>query len=314
MLLNDVYGGKARFVMLTATWKMRVVHRRQSTTSVTMTTMPTTRQGLSRMTPYPSSSSRVRRSHSLMTSPLVQTILLVLLMQPTSPAHCFSLQPANTNSILRRSSRSTSALFTTTTITIPSSITGQQLTSTQQKQYQHKVTTRQASLPNDLSAIQSCRRSAYPNKNIDTLLSAAKSFCNADQIQRPGYVCFIATTTTIKDTTTTSTNSNAAAEGGEVVLGTADYNTNTGVVNNVYVREYARKNGLAELMMQEVESYHTNSNGEKRRPLKLTVSSSNIPAISLYKKMGFEARGANGLLDGLSSAMPMFNFLMEMEK
>ncbi len=122
-----------------------------------------------------------------------------------------------------------------------------------------------------------------------------------------------------------------------IVLGTADYNVNTGIVNNVYVRDYARKKGLAELMMQAVESYHnhttitskttttttitaaTTSAGEKkqiqqRKPLKLTVASSNIPAISLYKKLGFRAKGAYGVLDRISSAIPALNFLMEMEK
>ena len=44
-------------------------------------------------------------------------------------------------------------------------------------------------------------------------LPAAKSFCNADQIQREGYICIIA-----KD----SSNSN---DDGGVVLGTADLNT-----------------------------------------------------------------------------------------
>lgn len=43
-------------------------------------------------------------------------------------------------------------------------------------------------------------------------LPAAKSFCNADQIQREGYICIIA-----KD-------SNSNRDGG-VVLGTADLNT-----------------------------------------------------------------------------------------
>ena len=44
-------------------------------------------------------------------------------------------------------------------------------------------------------------------------LPAAKSFCNADQIQREGYICIIA-----KDS------SNSNMDGG-VVLGTADLNT-----------------------------------------------------------------------------------------
>ena len=49
-------------------------------------------------------------------------------------------------------------------------------------------------------------------------LPAAKSFCNADQIQREGYICIIA-----KD----SSNSN---DDGGVVLGTADLNTKVCII------------------------------------------------------------------------------------
>lgn len=148
------------------------------------------------------------------------------------------------------------------------------------------ATIRTAVLPDDLSAIQECRRSAHPGKDVSTLLSAAQSFCNADQIQKDGYVCIIA----------------QAKDG--MVLGTADLNTRTKVVNNVYVREEARKQGLAQLMMEKVEE-----SLDKPTTLKLTVMSKNIPAISLYKKLGFEAPGVYGFLD----ATP-FDFLIEMEK
>ena len=148
------------------------------------------------------------------------------------------------------------------------------------------ATIRTAVLPDDLSAIQECRRSAHPGKDVSTLLSAAQSFCNADQIQKEGYICIIA----------------QAKDG--MVLGTADLNTRSKVVNNVYVREEARKQGLAQLMMEAVED-----SLDKPTTLKLTVMSKNIPAISLYKKMGFNAPGVYGLLD----ATP-FDFLIEMEK
>ena len=148
------------------------------------------------------------------------------------------------------------------------------------------ATIRTAVLPDDLSAIQECRRSAHPGKDVSKLLSAAQSFCNADQIQKDGYVCIIA----------------QAKDG--MVLGTADLNTRTKVVNNVFVRDDARKQGLAQLMMEAVEE-----SLNKPTTLKLTVMSKNIPAISLYKKLGFEAPGVYGFLD----ATP-FDFLIEMEK
>lgn len=145
-----------------------------------------------------------------------------------------------------------------------------------------------ASIPNDLAAIQDCRRSAYAGKSIN--LPAAKSFCNADQVQKPEYICII-----------------AKAKDGTVV-GTADLNIKTKVVNNVYVREEARKQGIARLMMDAVENEL-----DVGSTLKLTVYSNNIPAVSLYKSMGFQAPGIYGGLDALSSATP-FRFLLEMEK
>merc|ERR1711862_951451 len=97
--------------------------------------------------------------------------------------------------------------------------------------------------------IQDCRRSAYAGKTVN--LPAAKSFCDADQIQRPGYVCII-----------------AKSSDGRTVLGTADLNTRTKVVNNVYVREEVRKQGIAQSMMEAVEDALA-----KPSTLKLTVYS-----------------------------------------
>ena len=50
-----------------------------------------------------------------------------------------------------------------------------------------------------------------------------------------------------------------------------------------------------------------------RETLKLTVMSKNVPAVALYRKMGFVAPGIYGGLDALSN-VSFFNFLMEMEK
>lgn len=147
---------------------------------------------------------------------------------------------------------------------------------------------RTANLPADLPAIQDCRASAFAGKPVN--LSSQKSFCNADQILKKDYICVIA----------------KARDG--TVLGTADLNTSTKVVNNVYVREEARKQGIARLMMEAVEE----ALGEGST-LKLTVMSKNTPAVTLYKRLGFQAPGIYGGLDALSSATP-FNFLMEMEK
>lgn len=156
---------------------------------------------------------------------------------------------------------------------------------------------RVANLPKDLSAIQACRRSAYADTPVDNLLSAAKSFCNADQILKEGYICII------------------AKDKGGMVLGTADLSTNTNVVNNVYVREEARKQGIARLMMGAVEEalVKNKKNNSGTATLKLTVMSKNLPAVSLYRTLGFVAPGVYGGLDALSSVTPL-NLLLEMEK
>ena len=91
-------------------------------------------------------------------------------------------------------------------------------------------------------------------------------------------------------------------------MGTADLNTKTNVVNNVYVREEARQQGIARLMMEAVEN-----SMEKPSKLKLTVMSKNVAAVGLYKKMGFQPLGVYGGLDALSSVTPL-DFLMQMEK
>ena len=109
--------------------------------------------------------------------------------------------------------------------------------------------------------------------------------------------------------------------------GTADLNTRTGVVNNVYVREGARKRGIARSMMVAVEDYYArrtregndddgggkNDGRTGRRKLSLTVMSKNLPAVGLYKGLGYAAPGLYGGLDALSAMSPL-NFLIEMEK
>ncbi len=89
-----------------------------------------------------------------------------------------------------------------------------------------------ADVPADLPAIRGCRCSAYAGRSIN--LPAARLFCNVDQITRTEYVCVVA----IKE------GGGGGKDDGRRVLGTANLNTNTGVVNNVYVREGARGHKL----------------------------------------------------------------------
>jgi ribosomal protein S18 acetylase RimI-like enzyme len=169
------------------------------------------------------------------------------------------------------------------------------------------IKVRIAKLPTDLTDIRGCRNSAYANKAIN--LPAAKSFVNADQIMKEGYICVIATTDANQQ------------QRGVVVLGTADLNTKTGVVNNVYVRNEARQCGLGRAMMQTVEEYYAknntnnNANNNKKKKLKLTVMSNNIPAVTLYKSLGFTASGIYSILDSMTvMTRGALDFLIQMEK
>lgn len=92
------------------------------------------------------------------------------------------------------------------------------------------------------------------------------------------------------------------------MIGTADLNRRSGVVNNVYVLEEARKRGIGRLLMAALEEAV-----DRPATLKLTVYSSNRPAVNLYRKLGFELPGIYSGLMGLSSATNM-NLLLEMEK
>lgn len=243
----------------------------------------------------------------------VVSLLLLLVLLPPSSICCAALSlPSSSSSTV--SSPPFRPMTTTTTLAGSSNIQ-----------------VRLAKLPTDLNDIRDCRASAYANKSIN--LPAAKSFCNADQIMRDGYICVIA----IGGSTVQQGKSSNAGGGG--VLGTADLNTRTGVVNNVYVRNEARQCGLGRAMMLTVEEYYANNNNskeggetargdesnnnnknknnnaKKKKKLKLTVMSNNIPAVTLYKSLGYVAPGIYGVLDTLTIMTGgTLDFLIQMEK
>ncbi len=246
---------------------------------------------------------------------LLFSTLLIMSVSPLLllPAPSQSLSSSSSSSSsLSSSSLLSSSLSSSSSSSLSSSSSSSPATTTNAK-----IEVRIADVASDLSAIRDCRRSAYEGKPAN--LPAAKSFCDADQITRDGYVCVVATAA-------------AEGEGGEkaavVVVGTADLNTRTGVVNNVYVREEARKRGIARSMMAAVEDYYYarwtageggdddddgKKKGRRRKKLSLTVMSKNLPAVGLYKSLGYAAPGVYGGLDALSSMSPL-NFLIEMEK
>eukprot|EP00978_Attheya_sp_CCMP212_P010036 scaffold24032_cov49-Attheya_sp.AAC.6 len=193
------------------------------------------------------------------------------------------------------------------------------------------VTVRVARLPEDLKQIQACRRTAVygddcdsttntnTNTNANTnnekgLLDSQRSFLNADQIQTKNgsYQCLI-----------------AVEEETNRVVGTADLNIRRGLVNNVYVQDRIRGRGIGTRLMQGVEceliyqrskkdssTNHQNNddnNNQKPTTLRLTVETTNAPAVALYKRLGFQTPGVHALTAAISSATGL-TLLIEMTK
>ena len=124
-----------------------------------------------------------------------------------------------------------------------------------------------AKLPEDLPQIQSCRKTAFQREN-GTFLRSEESFINANAAVSGRSTCVVARERLPPFS----------------ILGTAD--VRNGYVNNVYVIQEARGMGLAKRLMQTVESISTDVD-----KLSLHVETTNKPAVYLYEKCGFEAKG-----------------------
>eukprot|EP00550_Attheya_septentrionalis_P004597 CAMPEP_0198288688 /NCGR_PEP_ID=MMETSP1449-20131203/7114_1 /TAXON_ID=420275 /ORGANISM="Attheya septentrionalis, Strain CCMP2084" /LENGTH=257 /DNA_ID=CAMNT_0043986885 /DNA_START=49 /DNA_END=822 /DNA_ORIENTATION=+ len=189
------------------------------------------------------------------------------------------------------------------------------------------VTVRVARLPEDLKQIQECRRTAVYGDDCDStstsittnndndekpLLDSQRSFLNADQIQNKNgggsYKCII-----------------AVEEDTGLVVGTADLNVPRGLVNNVYVQDRIRGLGIGTRLMQGVEQellvqrsndtndQNTQNQNQKPTTLRLTVETTNTPAVALYKRLGFQTPGVHALTAAISSATRL-TLLIEMTK
>ena len=75
-----------------------------------------------------------------------------------------------------------------------------------------------------------------------------------------------------------------------------------------------------ELLNDNLEYYaknntNNNANNNKKKKLKLTVMSNNIPAVTLYKSLGFTASGIYSILDSMTvMTRGALDFLIQMEK
>mmetsp|Transcript_50656 Transcript_50656/g.99048 ORF Transcript_50656/g.99048 Transcript_50656/m.99048 type:complete len:191 (+) Transcript_50656:177-749(+) len=158
---------------------------------------------------------------------------------------------------------------------------------------------RPAVVPADLPAIKECRLTAFPDPN--KILEAGRSFVNCEKLMRGDgrHVCVVAT---------------EGGRGGPIV-GTADVDVGPAVpvVGNVFVREDRRGRGIGRSLMEGIEALVSERGGGRPTALALEVDTQNTAAVALYESMGFETRGLNGFLSGLSD-VTSWSLLVEMEK
>ena len=155
-----------------------------------------------------------------------------------------------------------------------------------------------ANLPADVPKIRSCRINAFLDKearenNKKTVLKRPqKSFVNAEAAVRGDMICVVA-----KERFPPFS-----------ILGTADVSSKpkldgTYLIQNVFVAPEARGRGLAKRLVQGVEQLVRQKEASPLSDddaagitVSLNVETSNTPAVSLYKKCDFEAKGVDAAL------------------
>lgn len=137
-----------------------------------------------------------------------------------------------------------------------------------------------ATIPRDLPAIQDCRREAFAGKK--TLLASERSFIEARAVLRDPELtmCLVARERLYPFR----------------ILGTLDIRqrSSDAYINNVFVRSEYRGLGLAGRLMEFAER------NSKRDEVSLTVSTTNVPAISVYRRSGYGIPGIHSLVYALS--------------
>jgi ribosomal protein S18 acetylase RimI-like enzyme len=157
-----------------------------------------------------------------------------------------------------------------------------------------RVEVRVANLPRDLPKIKECRSAAFPladDENIK-LWSSQRAFVEAKSAVKGTSICLIAQERFPPFR----------------VLGTADVSCTPRSIRegsfwiqNVFVLPEARGQGLAQQLVQEVETLVRSSLSESDSSIiSLTVDTSNTPAVSVYRKLDYEFKGINGALFSLS--------------
>mmetsp|Transcript_318 Transcript_318/g.526 ORF Transcript_318/g.526 Transcript_318/m.526 type:complete len:211 (+) Transcript_318:180-812(+) len=160
----------------------------------------------------------------------------------------------------------------------------------------NKVDIRPAKLPEDLEGIRECRLS-------DEEIASSASFINDAFLNA-------------KAMTTGESVGIIAKEKSRPyrVLGTIELSlyekSNKALIRNVYVREDARGMGLGNQLMEAAEDMVKT---EQLGKVVLDVDTNNIPAVSMYRKLGYDTPGIHMAMSSLGK-VPGLNIRIRMAK
>jgi GNAT superfamily N-acetyltransferase len=161
-----------------------------------------------------------------------------------------------------------------------------------------------ARVPADLDRIRECRQSAMDRTKNGPLLDMERRFLNADAISEKEVQCIVAREKLYPWR----------------VLGTADVrfsNSGDAFVNNVYVREEARGQGLGKNLMRGVEELVRTTKdptaADAGLELSLSVYTCNRVAMSLYRRCGYETSGVHSVVSTLGESAGL-NLMVTMKK
>ena len=153
-----------------------------------------------------------------------------------------------------------------------------------------------ANLPIDLPKIQSCRITAFVDKNKQEYNKEPKlrrsqlSFINAEAAIKGESICVVAQERFPPFS----------------ILGTADVSSTpkldgTYLIQNVFVLPEARGRGVAKRLVERVEQLVLRKarSGVEPVTVSLNVETSNTPAVSLYQKCDYEAKGVDAAVLGV---------------
>jgi len=138
-----------------------------------------------------------------------------------------------------------------------------------------------ARLPQDLDGIRQCRAAAFATNQA--MRHSQRRFVNATAVAEGRSICLVAR---VKEPLSTGR-----------VLGTADLKFRAAdssiSINNVFVRPDARGRGIGKRLLEGIEKTAADQGA---RRLKLAVSTSNVPAVSLYRSYGYQPPGIHNLV------------------